>query len=227
MQFSKSILIAAAALIAPIAMNADSMNVSTLSVGDLNFSNFGCIIVNTAGVNATPNTCGGSQGISVGTITVPAKGIEFRSAFFADNGTHEDANLEYTVTSTAGITNVGLSFTPFFLGQAVDAITETIYNLADNGNLLASLKVGCNTNNPCDSNENISLGGGSYTNLLVRKDIQLNSNSGASQFSFVDQTFTEGPGTNVGAATPEPASLALVGAGFLAAGAIRRKMVKA
>jgi hypothetical protein len=48
----------------------------------------------------------------------------------------------------------------------------------------------------------------------------MNSDSGESQFSFVDQTFSE-------TATPEPASLALVGAGLLAAGAIRRKMVKA
>ena len=208
MQFSKSILFAAVALIAPLAMNADPLvgAPSSLSVGDLTFSNFTCT-----------NTC---SGVNVGSITTPLTGLQFSTlaGFSVNNGSAQDTLLGYTVSSTSGITSVGLAFSPIFDGLAVDSITETI-DAPGSITPVAQLKVICEDNS-CGGNETIDLSG-SYTNLVVTKDIQLTSYSGVSNFSFVDQTFTEG------SATPEPASLALVGAGLLAAGMIRRKMVKA
>ena len=216
MQFSKSILIAAAALIAPLAMNATSITANpSLSMGDLSFSGFTCTVSSPGGANSTPNNC---SGISVGTISAPVNALQFSAAFFANNGASEDALLGYTVTSNTGISSVGLAFSPTFGGMAVDSVIEDIYT-PGNINPIATLTVNCTANGCPNSTAQIALNG-SYTTLDVTKDIQLNSDSGSSQFSFVDQTFTE-------SSTPEPASLALVGAGLLAAGAIRRKMVKA
>lgn len=219
MQFSKSILIAAVAMIAPLAMNADSINApSSLTLDSLTFSNFTCSVTSPGGAKSTPNNCGQ---ISATIITTPGEGIQFSSGFLATRGAFEDADLGYSVSSTSGITSVGLYFNGYFEGLGITSVTETVFH---GSNLVGQLTVSCGANgcSPADEYQTIALDG-SYTDLNIQKDIQVNSNgSGSSNYaglSIVDQTFTT--------ATPEPASMALFGIGLLAAGVIRRRTAKA
>ena len=223
MQFSKSILFAAVALVAPFAVNADSIVTGTIAApvtaNGLTFTNIGCSISSNGGAASTPGNC---AGIGASNITVPGNGIQFSSDISATAGAFEDVTLNYTVSSTAGIKDVGLYFNGQIDGLGITSVTESIFN---GGSLVGYLQVSCQTNgcSPYTNElENIVLNG-SYTQLSVQKDIKVNSNSVVSgnnaSVSIIDQTFTTD--------APEPASLALCGAGMLLAGAIRRKMVKA
>lgn len=214
-------LFAAVALVAPFAVNADSIVTGTIAaptpMNGLTFSNIGCTLSSDGGAASNPNSC---TGISASNITVPGNGISFTSGFSATAGSFEDAALTYTVSSTSGITAVGLDFNGYFEGLGVTSVTETIYS---GSTMVANLTVDCGNGgcSPAQESQNIVLNG-SYTDLNVVKDIDVSSGSKApgnyAGLSVVDQTFTT---------TPEPASLALIGAGLLAAGAFRRKMVKA
>ena len=125
----------------------------------------------------------------------------------------DDAVLGYSVSSAAGISNVGLSFNGWFDGLAISSVTEDVYN----GNqLVGSAKVSCGAFGGCVKTDNITLNG-SYANLYIVKDINVTAANGVAQASYVDQTFT---------ATPEPGSTALLGSGLLAiAGLLRRRSI--
>ncbi len=225
MQSSKSLFLATVALIAPLALHADSLNtVGSLTLNGLTFSNFSSAIESSGSADASPTLA--SQ-ISVNTITSPAQGIEFSSAFLAENGSFADVTLHYNVASTSGISAIGLDFNGYFEGLGITSVTERVFN---GSNLVGSTKVTCASSGCTDADEYKTIAlDGTYNNLSVTKDIQVNAGSaGYAGLSYVDQTFTTVPVTE-GAATPEPASMALFGVGLLAAGAVRRarKSVKA
>lgn len=209
MRFSKKILLTAVACLAPVLGQAAPVAVTSnpsLSVGNLNFSNFGCSLTQ-GGVLATPNNC--SQ-INVNTITQPGTGIVFSSGFTAALG-FDDAMLTYNVASTgAGISSIGLDFNGTFLGLAVSSVTETVFN---NGQQVGFAKVSCSQFG-CNQTDSIALNG-VYSNLFIQKDIQVAAGEGIAQASYVDQTFTT--------AAPEPGATALLGSGLLGITALLRR----
>jgi hypothetical protein len=172
------------------------------------FSNFGCSLTG----GGAPATCGQ---INVGPSPFN-NGIEFTSGFTAIAGSFSDAAITYSINSTTGITGVDLGFNGAFFGLAVASVTEQVFN-ANTNQLIASLKVSCSPLN-C-SQQDPATGfidlGGSYTNLLVEKDINVTSTIvGASTISIIDQSFHS---------VPEPASMLVIGSGLVALGFLRRK----
>ena len=212
MQFSKQIILAAIAMIAPAVIHAAPMNAPALSIDGLNFDSFACSI-SKGGVLANPNNCGQ---VNVATITNPGVGIEFSSGFNAMGSSFDDATINYHVSSKTGINNVGLDFNGLFEGFAVSSVTESIFNSA--GTQVGFASVSCGANAGCTRTDNIALLG-SYDDLYVQKDISVASASGGhAGISIVDQTFAT--------AAPEPSSIALMGSGLLAAGALLRRKAK-
>ncbi len=221
MQFSKSILLTAAAFLAPFAMQADSISPSpTLSLDGLTFSNFTCSTLSSGAIVSPGCTASqSSSGIAVSTITIPGIGIEFgASNFLAANGAVNDIRINYTVTASASaITAVGLYFNAIYAGDAVSSVTETIYNTLGTEITQATVQVGSSLfGSPAILSDNIALNGG-YTTLNVSKDINLTSLTNSStQFSYVDQTFTL-------SSAPEPGTSALMGGGLMLFGLVLRR----
>ena len=210
MQFNKSILIAAVAVLAPIAGHAATITSNpTLSVDGLNFSSFSCTL-SLGGSAANPSDC--SQ-INVNTITSPAEGIRISSGFSAQGASFDDAVVDYHVTSATGISSIGLDFNGFFDGYGVSSVTESVYS---GDHLIGYTKVISSdsaTNRAADINLH-----GVYSDLYVVKDINVTGNGGNAEASFIDQTFVQ--------ATPEPSSIALFGTGLLSAfGLLRRRSI--
>ncbi len=214
MQFSKQIILAAIAMIAPAVIQAAPMNSPALSIDGLNFDSFTCSI-SKGGVLANPNNCGQ---VNVETITHPGVGIEFSSGFTALGNSFDDATINYHVSSKTGISSVGLDFNGLFEGFAVSSVTETILNSM--GTQVGFASVSCGADIGCTRTDSIALSG-TYDNLYIQKDINVASASGGhAGISIVDQTFAT--------AAPEPSSIALMGSGLLAAAAfLRRKAKKA
>ena len=213
MRFSKSLIFAAALTVLPVLSQADPVNSNpSLSVGGLSFSGFTCVLTEQGA--ATPGSC---SNIDVSTITSPGSGIKFVSGFSAfGQNSYNDAQIDYHVSSTSGISQVGLFFNGDFYGQAIASVTEAIF---DGSTQVGFAKVLCGAGDAgCTQSDEISLNG-TYSNLSVQKDIMLAgySTGGGSSISYVDQTF------NDAAPTPEPASFAMLGMGLLGAGLLRRR----
>jgi len=221
MQFSKSLLFTAVALIAPLAIEASPISPSpTLSIDGLTFSNFTCSTMSSGtivspGCAASPS----SSGVAVSTITIPGIGIEFgASNFLAADSSVNDLRINYTVTASASaITAVGLYFDAIYAGQAVSSVTETLYDTFGNEITQATVQVGSAVfGSPAILSDTIALNG-AYTTLNVTKDINLMALANSStQFSYVDQTF------NLSAA-PEPGTSALMGGGLTLFGLVLRR----
>jgi hypothetical protein len=211
LHFSKKLILAAVACLAPVVGHAAPVSSNpSLSVNGLNFGNFGCTVTK-GGALAFPNNC--SQ-IDVSTITQPGSGIAFSSGFTAALGSFDDATISYNVSSAKGISSVGLDFNGTFFGLGISSVTESIYS----GNMLVGFaQVSCGVVGGCNRTDSISLNG-VYNNLFVKKDINVSATLGSAQTSFVDQTFTT--------AAPEPGSTALLGSGLLGlAGLMRRRSI--
>ena len=183
---------------------------SSLSVAGVSFSNFGCTL--TGAGAAFPSAC---NQIKVG-ANPQGDGIEFSSGFTALGTGYKDATINYEAQDAAGITGVDLGFNGTFFGLAISSVTETIRDAATNTQV-GFLHVDCSLFD-CTRNDPVagfmSLGG-SYTDLLVQKDINVSALPGVAQISIIDQGYQ----TNV----PEPASMALLGAGLVGLGAVRRR----
>jgi len=211
MRFSKSVLITAAALLVPFVSQATSVSVTsdpTLSVAGLTFNDFTCS-VSMGGALADPTNCGS---INVATITAPGNGIQISSGFVAALNSFDDAVLTYDVSSTSGIDSVGLDFNGTFEGLAISQVTESVYS---GSNLVGFARVSCAPLG-CNRTDEIMLGG-NYTNLHIEKDILVAAAYGDASISIVDQTFSD---------APEPASLAMLGGGLLAAAGLLRRRNK-
>ncbi len=213
MRFSKSLIFTAALAVLPVLSHADPVTSNpTLTTGNLSFGGFSCTLSQYGA--ATPGSC---NNIDVSTIASPGNGIKFVSGFSAfGKDAYTDAQIDYNVSSTTGISKVGLFFNGDFYGKAIAAVTESIYN---DGAQVGFAEVACGAGEAgCTQSDEIQLSG-SYSNLSVQKDIFLASYSGnsGSYASYIDQTF------NDATPTPEPASIAMLGTSLLGAGLLRRR----
>ena len=210
MRFSKSILVAAVSVMAPLMSHATPVQTDpTLSIGDLTFNQFSCNV--SSGGDSILTGCGQ---IDVSTITHPGTGIQFSSGFTALGVGFDDAVINYHVSSTTGIGQVGLDFNGYFFDRAISAVTESVFD--SKGQQVGFAKVACGAAGAgCTLTDNIALNG-FYDDLYITKDINVTALNGVAQISYVDQTF---------AAAPEPSSIALLGSGLLACGAglLRRR----
>jgi hypothetical protein len=203
-------------------------NLATLINGDLSitygdkvFSGFTYQVTGDAAIPA-------ATAIDVTTITLNGNlGIQFQIGALAAPGTHGDALLGYTVTTTGGnlITDVHLDGNPVYQGTGyayVNAV-ESVYAVIPPATppLLGQISVYANPSGS-QLSDVLNLGSG-YTQLNILKDIQLFSaadSTATSSLSFVNQTFSQ---------LPEPTTLSGAGIAvfFGLACAWRRRRAKA
>ena len=211
MHFTKQLLIAAIATIAPAVMHGATITSNpTLSIGGLTFNGFTCSL-SKGGVLAQPSSCGQ---VNVNTTTVPGTGIEISSGFTAALGSFSDAVINYHVSSNTGINNVGLDFDGSFAGLGIASVSETVYS---GSNQVGFADVTCGVASGCTRTDNILLNG-TYTDLSIKKDINVTAAFGSAQTSIIDQTFSS--------TAPEPSSMALFGSGLVGAAALLRRKTR-
>lgn len=199
-----SALLAAPAQAVPITSNP------TLSTNGMTFNNFD-VHLTRSGLLAFPDR---SKEIDVSLIgTSGATGIQISSGFTVLGTGFDDAAITYTATSATGIKNVGLSFDGSFFGLAIASVTESVYSDVNRTQIAGTAMVSCGAFVGCHHTDTIALDG-IYSTVYITKDISVAAAAGLAETSIINQTFTQ---------VPEPASMAILGAGLTGLGLIRRR----
>jgi PEP-CTERM motif-containing protein len=226
MQFSKSFLFTAVALIAPIAMQAThltSLNIAPITTADgsLTFSNFKCATT-FSGAGSFTGTC---AALNIAPLAGP-DGIMFQEGLNAAGGDF-DMFLSYTVTAnTSPISSIGMLFNGSITpqeGSGTASVTEqalwagTI--IPDSQVVVVDQTLGAYGTNSVDS-ANIPLFAalGVGQSLTVDKDINLTAcECSTASLSYVNQTFVDP------SPAPEPGTTALMGGGMVLFGLVLRR----